>query len=149
MLQPGGFEKGEKQMKIVKQRLWVSRTKYRQHQVVLNFTTFSCLKEKVGPSAATKLWEQNCFTLELYHVEGEVRTKAEAIQQWLHDGYLFDQCLDHFSRENFRQCQPPENFRQVDSAWKSETRLRLFHQSADHLRKFRDGGARTPSPGST
>ena len=97
------------------------------------------MKENVGSSVATNLWERKCFTLELYHINGQVRTKAEAIQQWLHDGYSFDQCLDYFSRENFRQCQPPENFRQVDSAWKTETRLRLFRQAADHLRKFREG----------
>ena len=82
------WKRVKKQMKVVKQRIWISRTKYRQQQVALSFTTFSCLKEKLGSSVATKLWERKCFTLELYHINGQVRTKAEAIQQWLHDGYV-------------------------------------------------------------
>ena len=41
-------------------------------------------------------WKKYCFGLELFDVDGRMITKAEAISQWLHEGWSWHQCVRHF-----------------------------------------------------
>ena len=91
-----------------------------------------------GVSEATKLWTTSCFTLELYSVDGEVLTKAEAIQRWLGEGYSFTECLKYFGR--YKGCQP-HSIRPVDAAWLANVKATLFTQAARHLQTHRNRGA--------
>ena len=115
-------------------------TKNIKQQVVANdcsckFVTHTCLVTTVGVSKAAKLWKTTCFTLELYSVDGEVLTKAEAIQRWLGEGYSFPVCLKYFGR--YKRCQP-HSIRSVDAAWLANLKATLFTRTAMRLQNHWD-----------
>ena len=64
-----------------------------------------------------------CVTLELYSVDRENLTMAEAIQLWLREGYTFDQCLEYFKKYNRRQ---PPSSRLADAVWLAELKAKLL-----------------------
>ena len=120
----------------------------------VNFVTFSCLREVLNESDATKEWASHCFTLELYIVEGKHLTKAEAIQGWLLRRWKFKECVEYWHDLRPFRCPPiwvdgkqQPLLREVDAVWREGVEARLTAQIAPRLQRFRDAGrARTPSP---
>ena len=43
-------------------------------------------------------WKKYCFGLELFDVDGRTITKAEAISQWLGEGWSWDECVRNFKK---------------------------------------------------
>ena len=81
-----------------------------------------CRAEKELQNVVCQRWEE-CYTLELYTVEKEMLTKAEAIAGWLREGYSRKQSTDYFAR--FKEC-------------KTEKTKRIVKEESPHMLAFRD-----------
>ena len=75
-------------------------------------------------SCANIMWEQDCYDLELYVVEGRTVTQAEAFEAWAKQGFTRTQCLQYWG-SGVRRAETGDR-RDVDPAWKRERRERLM-----------------------
>ena len=67
---------------------------------------------------AGQIWEADCFTLELFQVEGVAFTKAEAFADWRGRGYSQRECLRYW--EDCQCIRIPDEKREIDAEWKSQ-----------------------------
>ena len=67
---------------------------------------------------ANRMWENDCYGLELFTVEGRQATQAEAFEVWARQGYSSNECKRHWpagaTRVEGGAC------REVDPTWKEE-----------------------------
>ena len=64
--------------------------------------------------SAQKIWEEDCFKLDIYRTGGKEGTKAEFMVEWLHRGYYWDACIAHLktlSPTKGKKRALPETFR--------------------------------------
>ena len=72
--------------------------------------------------ASQTMWEDSCFSLDLYSVDGVEMTKAEALQKWLRAGHPRERCLNYVNALN--PVVPSRN-QDIPDEWRSSTLKRL------------------------
>ena len=68
-------------------------------------------------SRANEIWEKDCFVLDLYLVDGQKKTKAEAFLAWLNIWCCWDECMRWWHHRNVA-VRVPNEIRQVEESWK-------------------------------
>ena len=68
-------------------------------------------------SRANEIWETDSFVLDLYSVDGQKKTKAEAFLAWLNNGLCWGDCTRWWHHRNVAVRLPTE-FRQVEETWR-------------------------------
>ena len=71
-----------------------------------------------------RVWDDSCFQLDLFSVEGDEQTKAEALSKWVTAGYSWRSCLAHLA--SFRSVTPKA--RSIPEEWRKAAMKRLREQ---------------------
>ena len=91
---------------LAKQRLKKARQMIDRHLFTITFVVYADVIDMVKGNGVTdqaeaerraqRIWREDCFTLDIYHTtQGEERTMAEFMCEWLQSGHSWEASIAH------------------------------------------------------
>ena len=107
-------------IRSMKERLKKARQRVDWARGTVEWITFDDVLDEVQAHTwrANEIWEAECFTLELYAVDGGRKTKAMALADWAKEGMSRVSC--EYWWEHGAEPEPLNEWLPVDDVWKKQ-----------------------------